>query len=75
MGSALRNTHLYELALMGPGMANMVPPVYACGYSDQPEAVGADGCVPVPDGLGLGVTYDWEFITANTTAAYDFDSS
>ncbi len=72
VGSALRNTHLYELALMAPGMANMVPPVYQCGYSDQPEAVGADGCVPVPDGPGLGVTYDWEFITANTTATYDF---
>ena len=26
--SALRNTHLYELALMGPGMPNLVPPVY-----------------------------------------------
>ena len=71
VGSALRNTHLYELALMAPGMANMVPPVYTCGYSDQPEAV-VDGFVPVPDGAGLGVTYDWEFIAANTTATYDF---
>ena len=69
--SALRNTHLYELALMGPGMANLIPPVYDA-YSDQPEAVGADGCVPVPAGPGLGVTYDWDFITANTTSAHDF---
>ena len=70
--SALRNTHLYEMALMGPGMANLIPPVYDATYSDQPEALGADGCVPVPDGPGLGVSYDWDFITANTTAAYDF---
>ena len=69
--SALRNTHLYELALMGPGMANLIPPVYDA-YSDQPEAVDADGCVPVPAGPGLGVTYDWDFITANTTSAHDF---
>ena len=69
--SALRNTHLYELALMGPGMANLIPPVYDA-YGDQPEAVGADGCVPVPAGPGLGVTYDWDFITANTTSAHDF---
>jgi L-alanine-DL-glutamate epimerase-like enolase superfamily enzyme len=53
------------MALIGPEMPNTVPPVYACGYSDQPEAVGTDGCVPVPDGPGLGVSYDWDFISQN----------
>ena len=56
---------------MGPGMPNLIPPVYE-GYSDQPDAVGADGCVPVPDGPGLGVSYDWDFIERNTTASHDF---
>jgi L-alanine-DL-glutamate epimerase-like enolase superfamily enzyme len=63
--SAIRNTHLYEMALMGPGMVNIVPPVYTCGYSDQPEDLGADGCVPVPQGPGLGVSYNWDFIEAH----------
>ncbi len=63
--SATPNTHFYEMALMGPAMPNVIPPVYTCGYSDQPERVGADGCVPVPAGPGLGVTYDWEFIEAH----------
>jgi L-alanine-DL-glutamate epimerase-like enolase superfamily enzyme len=63
--AATRNTHFYEMALIGPGMRNAVPPVYACGYSDQPEDLPADGCVPVPEGPGLGVVYDWEFITRN----------
>ncbi|MGH7104181.1 MAG: enolase C-terminal domain-like protein [Acetobacteraceae bacterium] len=63
--AATPNTHFYELALSGPEMPNLVPPVYACGYSDQPAAVAADGTVPVPDGPGLGVTYDWEFIERN----------
>ena len=63
--SATRNTHFYEMALVGPGMPNAVPPVYNCGYSDQPEDLGADGCVPVPDGPGLGVAYDWAFIEQN----------
>ena len=36
-------------------MANCVPPVYACDYSDQPEALSADGTVPVPNRPGLGV--------------------
>jgi L-alanine-DL-glutamate epimerase-like enolase superfamily enzyme len=65
--SAIRNTHFYEMALMGPGMPNCVPPIYTCGYSDQPEDLGADGCVPVPDGPGLGVQYDWDFIERNRT--------
>ncbi|MCK5212362.1 MAG: mandelate racemase [Dehalococcoidia bacterium] len=71
--SAVRNTHMYEMALIGPGMPNMVPPVYTCGYSDQPENLGADGCVPVPDGPGLGVTYDWDFIKRNRTALYVYE--
>ena len=60
--AATRNTHFYELALVGPEMPNAVPPVYTCGYSDQAEDLGVDGCVPVPDGPGLGVGYDWQLI-------------
>ncbi len=73
VGATLRNTHMYELALMGPGMANCVPPVYSGDYSDQPEDVGADGCVPVPVGPGLGVRYDWGFIERNRTALFVYD--
>ncbi len=65
--AAMRNTHMYEMALMCPGMPNIIPPVYTCGYSDQPEDLGDDGCVPVPQGPGLGVTYDWDFIEAHKT--------
>lgn len=71
--SALRNTHFYEMALIGPGMPNVVPPVYACGYSDQADAIDAQGCVPVPGGAGLGVRYDWEFIERNRTERFVFD--
>lgn len=60
--AATPNTHFYEMALVGPDMANIVPPVYACGYSDHAGAVGQDGAVPVPDGPGLGVSYDWSAI-------------
>lgn len=71
--AAVRNTHFYEMALMGPGMKNAVPPVYTDGYSDQPEDLPADGCVPVPDGPGLGVSYDWDFIEKNRTALHVFE--
>ena len=71
--SAIRNTHMYEMALMGPGMPNVVAPVYTCGYSDQPADLAADGCVPVPDGKGLGVEYDWAFIEAHQTQQTRFE--
>lgn len=73
VAAALRNTHFYEMALMGPGMPNMIPPVYVCGYSDQPDGIDADGCVPVPDGSGLGVTYDWRFIERHRTSLSVFE--
>jgi L-alanine-DL-glutamate epimerase-like enolase superfamily enzyme len=73
--AATPNTHLYEMALIGPDMPNAVPPVYACGYSDQPDDLGADGCVPVPDGPGLGVSYDWEFIEKNRVEHLVFKAS
>lgn len=60
--SAIRNTSFYEIALVHPGAANPLPPVYACGYSDALDCIGPDGCVPVPEGPGLGVTYDWDFM-------------
>jgi len=58
---------------VGPDMPNIVPPVYTDGYSDQPEDIGSDGCVPVPAGPGLGVSYDWAFIERNRTALYLFE--
>jgi L-alanine-DL-glutamate epimerase-like enolase superfamily enzyme len=71
--SAIRNTHFYELALVGPGMPNAVPPVYVCGYSDQLEDVAEDGCFPVPLGPGLGVQYDWDFIARQRTGEHVFE--
>lgn len=71
--SAIRNTQMYEMALIGPDMPNMTAPVYTCDYSDQPTDLPLDGCVPVPDGVGLGVTYDWDYIKANKTNLLTFN--
>lgn len=70
--SAMRNSNFYEVALVGPDTPNMVAPVYTCGYSDQLDCVGEDGCVPVPTGPGLGVVYDWEYINAHKVAEKKF---
>ena len=70
--AAMRNSSWYELSLVAPGVANPVPPVFGSGYSDALEDIGADGCMPVPDGPGLGVDYDWDYIKANRTAFHQF---
>jgi len=70
--AAMRNTHFYEMALIGPDMPNLVPPVYRCGYDDQLTGLDAKGTVPVPTGPGLGVDYDWSFIQANKLAEHKF---
>ena len=70
--SAMRNSNWYEVALVGPDCPNALAPVYSCGYSDQLDCIGEDGCVPVPSGPGLGVTYDWTFIERNRTTLHSF---
>ena len=61
--SAIRNSNFYELALIHPKIANPVPPIFACGYSDQIDAISPDGVVTVPSGPGLGVTLDEDFLS------------
>jgi L-alanine-DL-glutamate epimerase-like enolase superfamily enzyme len=64
--AAMRNSNFYELSLVAPGVRNPIPNIYACDYSDELEAVGSDGCFPVPTGPGLGVEYDWDKIGRST---------
>jgi L-alanine-DL-glutamate epimerase-like enolase superfamily enzyme len=70
--AAIRNTNYYELALVGPKCRNPLPDVYTCGYSDQLDCTDAEGCVPVPVGPGLGVTYDWDYIHHHRVALHEF---
>lgn len=67
--AAVRNTNYYELALVHPDCQNTQPPVYKGSYSDYFDTIDEDGMVSVPDGPGLGVEYDWDYIEANQTGS------
>lgn len=67
--AATRNTNYYELALVHPFVKNPIAPVYEGDYSDYMDAIDENGTVPVPDGPGLGVEYDWDFIEENATGS------
>ncbi|CAA9379648.1 MAG: mandelate racemase/muconate lactonizing enzyme family protein [uncultured Propionibacteriaceae bacterium] len=66
--AAIRNTNYYELGLVGPGIdgPSLHCPIFT-DYSDDLDAIDAEGCVPVPTGAGLGVTINWDWLDANTT--------
>jgi L-alanine-DL-glutamate epimerase-like enolase superfamily enzyme len=63
--AATRNANYYELALVHPKCENTQPPVYESGYSDMIDTIDDNGTVSVPDGPGLGVEYDWDYIADN----------
>ncbi|SFG85381.1 L-alanine-DL-glutamate epimerase [Halopelagius inordinatus] len=67
--AATRNANYYELALVHPEAQNTQPPVYDGDYSDMFDTIDDDGTVPVPDGPGLGVDYDWEYVEENSTGS------
>ena len=71
--AASRNSNFYEVALVGPDCPNAIAPVYNCGYSDQLDCVDKDGMVSPPEGAGLGVEYDWDFIAAHQLAHIVYD--
>jgi L-alanine-DL-glutamate epimerase-like enolase superfamily enzyme len=66
--AATRNTNYYELGLLHPetNRPHLEPPVYADGYTDAIDSA-EDGTFAVPEGPGLGVTYDWSYIEDNAT--------
>ena len=46
-------------------MLRTKPPVYPPEFTDELENIDSDGCVAVPQGPGLGVDLDWDYIKAH----------
>ena len=71
--AATRNSNYYEMALVHPECKNTTPPIYKGDYEDELDSIDDDGCVPVPDGPGLGVEYDWDFIEDNKHGGREYE--
>ncbi len=69
--AAVRNTNYYELGLVNPKVKVTKPPVYK-NYSDEREAIDKNGHVPVPEGPGLGVEIDWDWIKKHRTGGVEY---
>lgn len=64
--AAFRNANFYEQALVGPKSGSSNAAVYTCGYADNLESIDSNGLLDVPDGPGLGVEHDWDYIKTHT---------
>jgi len=65
--ASIRNTNYYEMALVHPkGPATYYP--FYLDYHDGLDAIDENGCVYPPEGPGLGVELDWDFIRAHKTS-------
>jgi L-alanine-DL-glutamate epimerase-like enolase superfamily enzyme len=72
--AATRNSNYYEVVWVHPAIPNSWPPIYKDGYEDSLYAVDSEGCVTVPEGPGLGVEYDWDWIKAHQVGYREFAS-
>lgn len=54
------------------GKAPIVTAIEVHEFQYNPP-VHKDGCVSVPEGPGLGVEYDWDFIMKNRTAGVEYN--
>lgn len=71
--AAIRNTNYYEVAVVHPEIENTIPPVYEGDYGDGFDCIDDDGTVGVPDGPGLGVTYDWDYVYDHETGRREYE--
>lgn len=69
--ASIRNTNYYELGLVHPKAPAHSGRVYL-DYADDLDSIDKHGCVHVPEGPGLGVTIDWNYIKANRTGGRVF---
>jgi len=70
--AAIRNTNYYEVAVVHPDAPNTIPPVYEGDYDDGFDTLDEDGTVGVPEGPGLGVDYDWDYVLDNETGRREY---
>lgn len=71
--AAIRNTNYYELGLVHPKAPSSHSENLYVDYSDALDAIDSKGHVPVPQGPGLGVDINWDWVQAHETERRVFD--
>lgn len=70
--TAIRNTNYYEMGLVNPKVPQGTFFPFYLNYRDGLDAIDESGCVYAPEGPGLGVELDWDYINKHKTAELKF---
>jgi L-alanine-DL-glutamate epimerase-like enolase superfamily enzyme len=65
--AAVKNANYYEVVWVHPNVPDFNPPIYQNVNCTRLDCIDAEGMVAVPDGPGLGVEYDWDYIARHST--------
>lgn len=65
--AAIRNANYYEVVWVHPNVPDFNPPIYKNMNVTRLDCVDVNGMVAAPQGPGLGVEYDWDYIAAHST--------
>lgn len=71
--ACLRNSNYYEIGLAHPDHpVTHNPPIYEDDYDDSLTSISSAGTVTVPSDPGLGVTYNWDYISDHASAHTEY---
>jgi len=65
--AAVKNANYYEVVWVHPDVPDFNPPIYKNMNVTRLDCIDEEGMVQVPDGPGLGVEYDWNYISKHST--------
>ena len=67
--AAVKNANYYEVVWVHPNVPDFNPPIYKNINVTRLDCIDQDGMVAVPEGPGLGVEYDWEYMAKHSTGS------
>ena len=70
--AAIRNTNYYEMGLLHPKAPASHEPELYLDYRDELDAIDANGHVPIPQGPGLGVEINWDWVERNRVSVVEW---
>lgn len=74
--ASIRNTNYFELGVGIHKVHETKAPIFSDRqWMDEIDSVDKDGCIDVPEGPGLGVPLDWDFINSHKTGTTVFDET
>ena len=70
--AAIRNTNYYEMGLLHPKAPASHEPNLYIDYRDDLETIDTNGHVSIPQGPGLGVDINWDWVERNRVSVVEY---